>query len=256
MWITILIALVVGFVSMQLSSLSTTIYLHRCMAHKGLKVHPALALLMRLQLWSFTGIVVREWVAVHRKHHHFSDEEGDPHSPHLKGLWNVLLWNAVYYAKEANKPEVIEKYTRDIPPSRLDWILDRGWCGLAAGITLFAFGFYVLTGRWTGAFIGLGTFIVQGVAYIGMNAVINGACHVIGYKNFANTATNIRTVALLSGGEGLHNNHHQYPSSAKFSMRQREIDPAWPVIKVLSRLSLVEPLPLPQEAMAKAQHAG
>jgi stearoyl-CoA desaturase (Delta-9 desaturase) len=82
--------------------------------------------------------------------------------------------------------------------------------------------------------------------------VINGACHVIGYKNFNNTATNIRTVAWLSGGEGLHNNHHQYPAASKFSMRRWEFDPAWPVIKLLTVLSLAKPLPLPQEAASRA----
>src|SRR6185437_12245980 len=126
--------LVVMFIASQLSSFSTTIYLHRVMAHKGLKLHPVIAMLMQVQLWLFTGLITREWVAVHRKHHHFTDEEGDPHSPLLKGLWNVLLWNAYYYAREAGNPEVIAKYTRDIPHGRFDVIFSRGWLGLIFGM--------------------------------------------------------------------------------------------------------------------------
>ncbi|HYX69896.1 MAG TPA: fatty acid desaturase [Terriglobales bacterium] len=248
MLIIIAVALIVAFLSMQFSSMNTTIYLHRTMAHKGLRLHPVVTFLMRFQLWLFTGIVTREWVAVHRKHHHFADQEGDPHSPHLKGLWNVLLWNAYYYSRECAKPDVVEKYTRDIPASFGDRMLNRGWLGLAFGVTLFAAGFNLFHHGWIAPVIGVVTFLVQAMAYIGMNAVINGACHVLGYKNFDNTATNLRSVAWFSGGEGLHNNHHQYPASAKFSMRRWEFDPAWPVIRVLSALSLAQPLPLPQES--------
>lgn len=250
---TIVAAVAVTLVASQLSTYSTTIYLHRCMAHKGLKLHPAVAMLMRVQLWLFTGIVTREWVAVHRKHHHFSDQEGDPHSPHLKGLWKVLLWNALYYARETKKPDVVEKYTRDIPHTRAEALfLSRGGLGLAVGLVLFtgAFGYFA---GWWGVAIGAVTFVVQGMSYINLNAIINGACHVLGYKNFDNTATNLRLVAWLTGGEGLHNNHHAYPAASKFSMNRRrwEFDPAWPVIKALSALSLAEPLPLPEPALGQ-----
>jgi stearoyl-CoA desaturase (delta-9 desaturase) len=244
---TILIAVAVAFVVMQVSGFCTTIYLHRAMAHKGLRLHPAVALLMRTELWLFTGINAREWIAVHRKHHHFTDEEGDPHSPYLVGLWKVLFLNAFYYAREANKPEVVEKYTRDMPRTRAEAVLGRGSLGLAVGISLFVALFWAIQGGWAGPVIGVATFIVQGAAYISMNAVINGACHAIGYKNFQNTATNLRLVAWFSSGEGLHNNHHQYPASSKLSMKRGEFDPAWPVIRVLQALSLAKPLPLPSE---------
>lgn len=253
MLFTIVVAALLAFASMQLSTFSTTIYLHRTMAHKGLKLHPAVALLMRLQLWVFTGIAAREWVAVHRKHHNFTDEEGDPHSPYLKGLWNVLLWNAIYYAREKRKPEVVDKYTRDIPPMRGESVLSIGVLGLTIGWTSFVAGFWALTHSWVGPIIGFVTFGVQSLGYIILNALINGACHVLGYRNFSNTATNIRLVAWLTGGEGLHNNHHQYPAAAKFSMSRRrmEFDPAWFVIKFLAWLKLAEPLPLPQPAVSR-----
>jgi stearoyl-CoA desaturase (delta-9 desaturase) len=247
MLITIAVALAVAVASMQLSTFSTTIYLHRAMAHKGLRLHPAVAFLMRLQLWIFTGIVTREWVAVHRKHHHFTDIEGDPHSPYLKGLWPVLLWNAIYYAREANQPETIDKYTRDMPHTRGEVVLSRGWLGVTLGLSAFVYGFWLLAGGWVGPLIGAATFGVQAIGYITLNALINGACHAVGYRNFSNTATNLRFVAWITGGEGLHNNHHQYPAAAKLAMNRRrlEFDPAWAVIKFLSWFSLAEPLPLP-----------
>ena len=246
MLIPILVAILAVFASMQLSSLCTTIYLHRTMAHKGLKLHPAVAMLMRIEIWLFTGISMREWVAVHRKHHHFTDEEGDPHSPYLKGLMNVLLWNAIYYAREAKKPDVVEKYTHDIPPSGAEAVLSRGWIGLGIMLAAFMFGFHLLESGWAGPVLGAVTFVAQGVAYIFGSAVINSVCHSAGYKNFNNTATNLRSVAWLTGGEGLHNNHHQYPASSKFSMRRWEFDPAWPVIQMLTQFGLAHPLPLPQ----------
>lgn len=251
-WTTLLIALLVTLAAAQLSSYSTTIYLHRSMAHKGLKLHPGIAFLMQLQLWLMTGLVMREWVAVHRKHHHFTDEEGDPHSPYLKGLWNVLLWNAFYYAREANRPEVLEKYTRDIPRARVEKMLSRGWMGLGLGCLIFTGAFLLIAHAWIGAVVGAAVFLLQGVVYVGLSAVINGACHVIGYRNFGNTATNLRLVAWFTGGEGLHNNHHQYPASSKFSMNRKklEVDPAWVVIRVLERFRLAKTLPLPKAEAA------
>lgn len=248
MLMPILVALLVGFLSMQLSTLNTTIYLHRAMAHKGLKLHPAVALLMRFQLWLFTGIKMREWVAVHRKHHHFTDEEGDPHSPHLMGLWKVLLWNYVYYARECRKADVVEKYTRDIPRDWAERVFAHGLLGPGVGMALFMLGFSQLVHGWVGPLLGAVTYLCQGAAYIYGSAVINSVCHVVGYKNYDNTATNLRSVAWWTGGEGLHNNHHQYPASSKFSMKRWEFDPAWPIIKLLAMLRLAQPLPLPNES--------
>jgi stearoyl-CoA desaturase (delta-9 desaturase) len=252
MWITVFFSLLVTIAAAQLSSYSTTIYLHRAMAHKGLKLHPAVAFLMQLQLWLMTGIVTREWVAVHRKHHHFTDEEGDPHSPYLKGLWNVLLWNAFYYAREANRAEVLEKYTRDIPRTTAEKVLSRGWLGLGLGMLMFVGAFSLLLPGWAGPVIGASVFVLQGLTYVGLSAVINGACHVLGYRNFSNTATNLRFVAWLTGGEGLHNNHHQYPAASKFSMNKKklEVDPAWGIIRLLERFRLARPLPLPKAEAA------
>ncbi len=234
--------ILIAFVVMKISVFCTTIYLHRALAHKSLRLHPMVTNLMHLHLMLFTGILPREWVAVHRKHHHFSDEEGDPHSPYLKGLLNVLFLNAYFYTQEARNKETVAKYTRDYQEDLVDKIpsLRRGWF---VGMLLF-----ILMFGWAW---GIGLFIAQGVGYIFLNAMINSICHMIGYRNFDNKATNLQWVALITGGEGLHNNHHQYPSSAKLAQKDHEFDPAWPIIRLLEKVRLAEvtrPKPLARAA--------
>lgn len=234
-------AVVLIGVSVQLTSLATTIYLHRSLAHRGLWLHSLPAFFMRLHLWLASGIVPKQWVAVHRKHHHFPDTDGDPHSPRLLGLGKVLLGNAYYYAREAANPQTLERYAHDIGNNWLDRRLFRySTIGVVLGMMVFV----ALLGFWWG----VAAYLLQGGIYIFMSAVINGACHVLGYKNFPNTATNLRLVAWLTTGEGLHNNHHQFPASPKFSVRPSEFDPAWPLLRVFAALNLARLQPVPAQA--------
>jgi stearoyl-CoA desaturase (delta-9 desaturase) len=227
-WLMILMTVAV----LQISVLCTTIYLHRALTHKGLEVHPALAFLMHLHITLFTGISPREWVAVHRKHHQFSDKEGDPHSPYQYGLWKVLFGNAFYYRNEANNAPMVRKYTPDYRGTFIDnFPFLNGW-GLLGGVALF-----VLSCGWAW---GLGLFVFHAVAYVFLNASINSLCHMVGYRNFDNLATNLQSIAFLTGGEGLHNNHHEYPTAAQFSMKRGEIDPAWPIIRLMEILGLAK----------------
>ncbi len=226
----------ITLVILQVSVLCTTIYLHRTLSHRGLELHPAVALLMHLHLRLFTGLVPREWVAVHRKHHAFSDEEGDPHSPYLLGLWQVFLGNAFYYRNEAKDQSMVRKYTSDIKDDLLDK-LPIGGFGTLGGIAIF-----VLMFGWAW---GLGAFAFHGVAYILLNSSINSFAHMMGYRTFNNKATNLRVLAYFTGGEGLHNNHHEYPGAARFSMRPREFDPAWVVIRALETAGLARVLRMP-----------
>ncbi len=238
---SLLITLVASAVVTQIAVLGTTIYLHRTATHMALTMHPAVEWMFKFSLWLTTGLSTREWVAVHRKHHAFTDKEGDPHSPMLEGFWNVQLGNVYYYMREVKKTDVVARYARDIHEGWWDTqVFRRGLVGLAVGTvvlcTTLTFGF--------GLGIGWGLLAagVHAVMYVFvLSSSINGLCHHVGYKNFDNTATNIRFLALLTGGEGLHNNHHGYPRSPKFSFKWSEIDPAWPVIKVLIALNLAKP---------------
>jgi stearoyl-CoA desaturase (Delta-9 desaturase) len=245
--LSLAIALVAAVILIQIAVFSTTIYLHRTATHKALELHPALVFGFKFALWLTTGLSTKEWVAVHRKHHAFTDEEGDPHSPALEGFWKVQLGNVYYYMREAKKPEVLERYARDIEEGWWDRnVFHYGMGGLALGTIALCF----VIGVWPGL-LAAG---VHAVMYVFvLSSSINGLCHHVGYKNFDNTATNIRIVALLTGGEGLHNNHHGYPRSPKFSWRKSrrgEIDPAWPVIKLLIALHLAKPYKTIEEVAA------
>lgn len=221
---------------LQMSVFFTTIYLHRSLTHRGLELHPWLKVFMHLHLALFTGIQPRQWVAVHRKHHHFSDGEGDPHSPLVHGLWTVFFGNPFLYRREANNPATIAKYTKDYREDFIDRIPGIEWSALG-GLAIFVLLF--------GSAWGAGMFLLQAVVYILLNSSINSICHMIGYRNYDNQATNLRLLALLTAGEGLHNNHHEYPSSAKFALRRGEIDLAWPMIRLLERLGLAKVNRLP-----------
>src|SRR3970040_591115 len=126
---TVLWALAAAFALAQISTFCTTIYLHRAMTHTGLKLHPVVGFLMHLELWLATGIVPREWAAVHRKHHQFSDVEGDPHSPYIEGLWKVLFLNVVLYKREIRNPETLSRYTPNWKNDLIDRIPYSGRLG-------------------------------------------------------------------------------------------------------------------------------
>ena len=235
MLFSFLVSLGVAAILIQVAVFSTTIYLHRTATHRALVLHPAVAWMFRFALWLTTGISTREWVAVHRKHHAFTDEEGDPHSPLLMGFWSVQLGNVFHYVKEARNPEVVERYARDIKEDVWDRLFfNHGLTGLVIGIVSLC---GILGIGW-----GLMAASIHGVMYIFvLSSSINGLCHAVGYKNFDNTATNLRLLALITGGEGLHNNHHGFPRSPKFSLRASELDPAWPIIRLLVLLRLAKP---------------
>ena len=241
------LSVIAAFAVTQLAIFSTTIYLHRTATHRGLALHPAVAFSFRFPLWLTTGISTKEWVAVHRKHHAFTDEAGDPHSPLLKGFWRVQLGNVFYYIREARNrrggPEVRAGHQRRFLGS-LDLQLRHGGsrgsaprsCARPSG---------------SGAACSPPAFTRSRYVFV-LSSSINGLCHHVGYKNFGNTATNLRVLALITGGEGLHNNHHAFPRSPKFSVRRGEIDPAWPIVKLLTLLTLARP----QRTIAAGQPRG
>lgn len=218
----------------QATIASVTIFLHRHQAHRALELHPAVSHLFRFWLWLTTGMVTREWVAVHRKHHAKCETADDPHSPRVFGLGTVLLKGAELYRAEADKAETLASYGRGAPD---DWLERHVYSRHRHfGITLMLLLDLVLLGP-----IGLSVWGMQ-MLWIPFWAagVINGAGHAIGYRTFAtpNASTNIVPWGLLIGGEELHNNHHASPGSAKFSVRRWEIDLGWLYIMALAKLGL------------------
>ena len=232
----------ITIVFLQISLFCTTMYLHRSLTHGSVKFHPTLAFGMHLWIWLLTGIKPKEWVAVHRKHHRFSDEEGDPHSPYLYGLPRVFFFNAYYYHREASDPVMVKKFAPDYKGTAIDSIPHQGKIGLVFGILIFCALF--------GWVWGAGLFFAHAILYILLNASINSFCHVVGYRNYVNKATNNRGLALAVAGEGLHNNHHKYPTAWHFACRPGELDPAGGVIGFFRRIGLAETQKLPQSEEA------
>jgi stearoyl-CoA desaturase (delta-9 desaturase) len=228
-WLVPLVAVALS----QVAVIATSIYLHRGLAHRSLTIHPVLDVFFRTILWITTGQKRQQWVAVHRKHHTFTDKVGDPHSPRVLGFWKVQLGNVYYYAREASNPETIEKFAPDLPEDRLDRALfSWGWLGVGLGVAMLV----AALGFWPGIIAG----IVHAVIYVFVLApLINGLGHWHGGQNFDNTAYNWRSISWFTGGEALHNNHHAYPRAPKFSVRRFEFDPSWPVIRALVAVRLV-----------------
>src|SRR5581483_11010604 len=182
---------VITLVILQMSVFCTTIYLHRCKTHRGLELHPIVGLLMHLELSLFTGVIPRQWAAVHRKHHHFSDKEGDPHSPYIYGMWTVLFGNYFFYKKETKDRGVISKYTPDWQDDPLDNLKIMEWAGFG-GLAIFMLMF--------GVWYGVAAWVTHAVLYVLLNSAINSVCHMVGYRNFANKATNLQWIAWLTAG--------------------------------------------------------
>jgi stearoyl-CoA desaturase (delta-9 desaturase) len=231
----------------QITMMAVTLYLHRDQAHRAINLHPVLRHFFRFWIWCTSGMLTREWVAVHRKHHAFCETPGDPHSPQIFGLKKVLLQGAELYRAEKDKPETIEKFGRGAPD---DWLERNIYLRLPWGGILLTFvADIVLFGV-----PGITIFAVQMVSMpLFAAGVINGLGHHSGYRNFEcdDAATNLMPWGVLVGGEELHNNHHAFPTSAKFSVRRWEFDIGWLYICVfralkLARVNKVAPRPVLQ----------
>ena len=213
---------------------SVTIFLHRHQAHRALELHPIASHFFRFWLWLTTGIVTKEWAAIHRKHHAKCETASDPHSPQILGIKKVLLEGAELYRKEAMNHETLEKYGRGTPDDWLERNLYSGHSSL--GIILMLAVDLLLFGA-----IGLTIWAVQ-MIWIPVTAagIINGAGHYWGYRNFqpADASTNIVPWGILIGGEELHNNHHAHIGSAKLSSKWYEFDIGWLYIRSLASLGL------------------
>jgi stearoyl-CoA desaturase (delta-9 desaturase) len=230
---TIILALVVGIGVTTLANICTTVYLHRGIAHRAIRFsHPA-DLAFKTLIWLSTGIKVREWVAVHRKHHAFTDTPDDPHSPAVSGWVTVQMKNVAMYRRAAHDDENIRKYAKDLPPSTLDRVVfDRSWLGLVIGTLILCVVF--------GWQVGLLAAFVHVNYYLGSSAAVNAIGHHFGRRPYRNSATNLQWLAFLTAGEGFHNNHHAAPTSARFAHRWYQVDLGWFVIKPLTWFRLAK----------------
>jgi stearoyl-CoA desaturase (Delta-9 desaturase) len=213
---------------------AVTIFLHRHQAHRALALHPAASHFFRFWLWLTTGMVTKEWVSVHRKHHARSDTAEDPHSPQIHGIRKVLLEGSELYRLETADALTLERFGRGTPDDWIERHLYEAHSGLGVSIML------VIDLALFGP-IGLTVWAVQ-MLWIPLFAagVINGVGHYWGYRHFApdDASRNILPWGLLIGGEELHNNHHAYATSARFSSRWWEIDIGWMYIRLLAGLRL------------------
>ena len=220
----------------QITILAVTLYLHRDQTHRGLQLHPIIRHFFRLHLWLTTGMLTKDWVAIHRKHHAKCETQDDPHSPQYYGIKTVLYSGVELYTKERKNKETLDKYGKGTPN---DW-LERNI------YTRFHFlGIFIMLLIDVALFGAIGiTFWAIQIIWIPFFAagVINGLAHWYGYRNYSteDCSTNISRFGVVIGGEELHNNHHAFPSSCKFAHKKGEYDWGWYVIKVLSSVGLAK----------------
>lgn len=219
-------------VTTHITIASVTIFLHRSQAHRAMDLHAVPSHFFRFWLWLSTGMVTKEWVAIHRKHHAKCETVDDPHSPQTRGIDTVFWRGAELYREEAKNKETIAKFGHGTPN---DWIERNlytrySWQGVGLMLILNVALFGV---------VGLSVWAVQ-MLWIPITAagIINGIGHYWGYRNFEapDASTNISPWGLIIGGEELHNNHHTYPTSAKFSVKKYEFDIGWLYIQLMSKI--------------------
>jgi stearoyl-CoA desaturase (delta-9 desaturase) len=227
----ILLAVLVGLVVCQTALFLTTVFLHRTLSHRAITMSARLRFACRMLVWIMTGIKPREWVAVHRRHHAFTDVEGDPHSPFIEGFATVQIGNVLLYRRVAHDKVTVEKYAKDLPADRWDKLLfDHGYVGLGVGIGVLLLVFW---GNWVLTAVAAATHVVS---YLLLNSAVNAVGHRFGRRPFAGLAANTQWLAWLTAGEGLHSNHHAAPTSARLSFHRGEIDPGWWTIAVARKL--------------------
>jgi stearoyl-CoA desaturase (delta-9 desaturase) len=240
--------LVVALAMTHVTIAGVTIFLHRQQAHRALDLHPIVSHFFRFWLWLTTGMVTKEWAAIHRKHHAKVETPDDPHSPQVWGIKKVLWDGVSLYKAEANNAETLNRYGHGTPD---DWLERHIYTPHnAIGIILMFIINVILFGP-----IGITIWAVQ-MAWIPFFAagVINGIGHYWGYRNYEvqDASTNIVPWGIIIGGEELHNNHHTFPSSAKLSSKRWEFDIGWLYIRTLETFGLARVKKIPPELMLDA----
>jgi stearoyl-CoA desaturase (Delta-9 desaturase) len=228
-------------ITTHITIMSVTLYLHRSQAHRALDLHPAVSHFMRGWLWLTTGMVTKEWVAIHRKHHAKCETEEDPHSPQTRGLKALLLTGVELYRAESKNMETLSKYGHGTPN---DWVERNIYSrpGVLGVGSLLVFNL-LMFGGWGAAVWAMQMLWIP----LWATGVINGIGHYWGYRNFEapDASHNVSPIGLIVGGEELHNNHHTFPTSAKFSVKKYEVDIGWGYIRLLQFFGLARPRKVP-----------
>ena len=228
--------IIATLVMTHITIICVTLYLHRGQAHRGIVFNPVVEHFMRFWLWLTTGMITKQWVAIHRQHHRHSDQPGDPHSPHVFGIVRVLFRGAGLYHAASKDTDMVGTYGRGTPADWLEHNLYTAHSRLGIGILL-------LLNCWLWGWIGAVIWLVQ-MIWIPFWAagVINGLAHWWGYRNGTTRdhSRNIVPWGIVIGGEELHNNHHLEPASARLSKKWWEFDIGWFYLTILTRLGLAK----------------
>ncbi len=234
----------------HITILTVTVYLHRYSAHRSIDLHPALQHFFRFWSWLTTGMITQQWTAIHRKHHAVTETEEDPHSPRVRGLWEILWRGTEAYRAAARDASITQRYGSGCPD---DWMERNVYgCHEMLGVSLLAVVNVALFG-----IVGISVWAIQMLWIPVLGAgVINGVGHYWGYRNFESpdASTNMVPWGILIGGEELHNNHHTYPNSARLSQKWWEFDIGWMWIRLFQMFGLARPLstgPLVEKAPGK-----
>ncbi|RQH09873.1 DesA family fatty acid desaturase [Paraburkholderia dinghuensis] len=220
----------------HITIVGVTVYLHRCQAHRALDLHPIASHFFRFWLWMTTGMLTGQWASIHRKHHAKCETEEDPHSPQTRGIWKVLLQGAELYRAEAKNEETMRRYGHGTPDDWMERNVYKKYSVLGVSLMM------VIDVALFGA-VGLTVWAIQ-MAWIPFWAagVVNGLGHYWGYRNFnyADASTNLIPIGIIIGGEEMHNNHHTFATSAKFSNKWYEFDIGWMYIRMMQSVGLAK----------------
>jgi stearoyl-CoA desaturase (Delta-9 desaturase) len=225
--------LVVSVCISQIVFYAQSLYLHRCLAHRSVDLHPTVRLLFRLVIWLFFGSDPREWVATHRLHHRFADTDRDPHSPLIAGFWTVALRGSRLVKEACRDRAEVHRLTKDMPPDPLERMpFGRRYGGILLTFVVIVVAMGPLPALWV--------YVLAVSQILAGTAVVNGLGHLPGPEVSGHVGRNLPVFAPFTAGEALHANHHAKPGGSKLGRNWREVDPGWWAIQVLAFLRLAK----------------
>ncbi|WP_073937877.1 fatty acid desaturase [Streptomyces sp. CB02400] len=232
-WMPSATDVILSVILSQIVIYGQSVYLHRCLAHHSVTLHPAVRFLFRLSIWLLLGSNPREWVAAHRLHHRHADTEEDPHSPLFEGLWVVTFRGSKLNRVACSDPALVDRLAKDVPRDFVDRMpFGQRYGGIALTLIVFA--------TWAGPVHMLWIYLLAFAQILAGVGIVNGLGHLPGPQVSGHIGRNLRSFALLTAGESLHANHHASPANARLAARRWEFDPGWWLIFMLRHCKLAE----------------